>query len=112
MREIKAIVRPEHLDDVIGALHEIPEVPGVIVSRVEGIGRRRPAEGEPAGEAQFAETAMMKIEIVVSESAADRIVGAIQKAGWTGRPGDGKIFVLRVEEAVRIRSGERGESGL
>ena len=104
MREIKAIVRRERVADVIGALHERPDLPGVTISYVDGVGRRA---GE-SGPRQYGEVQMAKIETVVSADLASWVVDTIKRAAFTGRAGDGKIFVIRVEEAVQIRSGERG----
>ncbi len=104
MREIKAIIRRERVPDVIGALHERPDLPGVTISYVDGVGRRPGG----AGPAEFGEVQMAKLETVVSAELAEWVVDTIQGAAFTGRPGDGKIFVIRVEQAVQIRSGEKG----
>ena len=104
MREIKAIIRRERVSEVIGALHERPDLPGVTISFVDGIGRKPSG----AGAVEFGEVQMAKLETVVSAELVDFVVGTIQRAAFTGRPGDGKIFVVRVEQAVQIRSGEKG----
>ena len=104
MREVKAIVRRERVSDVLGALHERPDLPGVTISYVDGVGRRPGA----AGVVEFGEVEMAKLETVVSTELVEWVVGAIQHAAFTGRPGDGKIFVIPVEQAVQIRSGSRG----
>ena len=104
MKEIKAIIRPERLSTVLQALHDMPRLPGVTVSHVRGFGRRVPAD--PEGEA-FAAVDMTKLEIVVPAELASDIVRAIERAAHTGRAGDGKIFTVSVDEAVRVRSGER-----
>lgn len=104
MREIKAIVRRERVSDVIGALHERPDLPGVTISMVDGVGRRPAASGT----VEFGEVQMAKLETVVSDELVDWVVETIRHAAFTGRPGDGKIFVVRVEEAVQIRSGDKG----
>ena len=109
MREIKAIFRRERLSDVLGALHARPELPGVTISYVDGIGRTPGGDG---GSAQFGEVQMAKLETVVAADLADWVVNAIQTAAFTGRGGDGKIFVIRVEEAIKIRSGEKGPAVL
>jgi nitrogen regulatory protein P-II 1 len=103
MREIKAIIRRERVSDVIGALHQRPDLPGVTISNVEGVGRR-----PGIGPAEFGEVQMAKIETVVAADLADWVVETIRQAALTGRPGDGKIFVTRVEQAIQIRSGEKG----
>ena len=104
MREIKAIVRRERVSDVITALHERSDLPGVTISLVDGVGRK------PGGAdaVEFGEVQMAKLETVVSAELVDWVVNTIQRAAFTGRPGDGKIFVIRVEQAVQIRSGQKG----
>ena len=104
MREIKAIVRRERVSDVLRALHERPDLPGVTMSLVDGVGRRPGA----ADAVEFGEVQMAKLETVISDELVDWVVETIQRAAFTGRPGDGKIFVIRVERAVQIRSGARG----
>lgn len=109
MQEVKAIIRPERLDAVLHALHEMPDLPGVTVSEVRGIGRRMDAR---EGEVQYGETPMVKIEVVVSDTLVDRVVRAIETAARTGRPGDGKLFVYAVAKARRLRTGEGDEGAL
>lgn len=109
MREIKAMIRPERLSDVLRALHAIPNLPGVTVSTVKGFGRRYPPED---GETMFEECAMAKLEVVVPASVAPEVVRVVERTAHTGRAGDGKIFVLRVEHAVKIRSGEQDVNAL
>ena len=104
MREIKAIIRRERVSDVINALHQRPDLPGVTISFVDGIGRK-PGDADAV---EFGEVEMAKLETVVSADLVDWVVGAIQRAAYTGRSGDGKIFVVRVEQAVQIRSGNQG----
>lgn len=109
MREIKAIIRPERLHDVLRALHETPRLPGVTVSYVRGFGRRYPRDN--SGE-EFAAVDMAKLEIVVPVEDAEAVVTAIERAAHTGNPGDGKIFTIPVDHAVRVRSGERDRGAL
>lgn len=109
MKEIKAIIRPEQLSGVLQALHGMPRLPGVTVSHVRGFGRRVPAD--PDGEA-FDAVDMTKLEIVVPAELANDVVSTIERAAHTGRFGDGKIFTVAVEGAVRVRSGERDLSAL
>ena len=107
MREIKAIVRPDRLYDVVHALRQIEDMPGVTVSVVQGFGRRHPEHArdlEPTGETSFA-----KIETVVPAGLVDRVIDAIQQAARTGRSGDGKVFVIPVESVTRISAAEDGE---
>ena len=104
MREIKAIIRRERVEDVVGALRARPDLPGVTISQVEGVGRRPGSADAP----RYGEVQMAKIETVVSAELAPWVVDTIKRAAFTGRAGDGKIFVIRVEQAVQIRSGEEG----
>ena len=109
MKEIKAIIQPFMLDRVLSALEGIDGVPGAIVSRVEGWGRS-PAERRQEAGHEFAHKA--KIELVVSDALAPLVLETLARAAHTGNVGDGKIFVSEVVEAVRIRTGERGEEAL
>jgi nitrogen regulatory protein P-II 1 len=109
MREIKAIIRPERLSVVLHALHAMPELPGVTTSTVRGFGRRYPPDGT---EQAFDEVDMTKLEIAVPAALAPDVVRAIERAAHTGRVGDGKIFTVPVEHAVKIRSGEQDVSAL
>ena len=108
MREIKAIIRPQRLPAVLRALHEIRDLPGVTVSTVRGIGRVPQA----GADADFDEVEMTKLEVVVPAATAEQVVAVIERAAHTGRVGDGKIFTLPVEHALKIRSGEKDLSAL
>lgn len=111
MYEVKAIIRPERLAAVVQALRQIPEIPGLTVSVVRGFGRR--SAGVPSADApEYGETEMAKLETVVPEALLPRVVDTVQEVAATGRPGDGKVFVIRVEEAIKIRSGARGSAVL
>lgn len=111
MREIKAIIRPDRLSEVVQALREIPQMPGVTVSVVRGFGRGGPRQlgkdDDPAGEAQFA-----KVETVVPVVLVKQVVEAIRRAAHTGRSGDGKLFVIPVEHVTRLSTGEEDEEGI
>lgn len=104
MLEIKAIIRRERVAAVIGALHERPNLPGVTISVVDGVGRMTGDPGAP----EFGEVQMAKLETVVSTELVPWVVDTIKRTAFTGRAGDGKIFVIRVEQAVQIRSGDEG----
>lgn len=108
MREIKAIIKPDRLSDVLRALHAMPNLPGVTISTVRGFGRRFPLGSEPV----FDEVERIKLEIVVPATIASDVVAAVERAAHTGQFGDGKIFVLPVEHVIKIRSGERDLSAL
>ena len=106
MHEIKAIVRPDRLESVLDALHEIPDIPGITVSTIQGFGRREPPRAE--GAIEYGHVTMTKIEVVVVEPIVSQAVEKIRRAAATGHAGDGVIFVTVVHQAMRIRSGEEG----
>ena len=106
MKLIKAIIRPEKLNDVLKALYR-SEVHGITVSRVQGHGGESEAVETYRGTTVKKElTEKVALEIGVSEPFVDRTVNTIMMAGRTGEVGDGKIFVLPVERIYRIRTGE------
>ena len=105
MKEIKAYVRPHMADHVIDALEAEPDRPGVTVTNVKGFGH--PKQDEPAELSRRA-----KMEIVVPDEQVETVVELIVKHARTGRVGDGKIFVYSVDEAVRVRTGERGKAAV
>ena len=105
MHEVKAFVRPEVLERVIQELHTIEDLPGLTLSTVRGHGRWHGRE--PSG-VSFGDVAMVKLETVVPDELLPRVLDAIQRTAATGRSGDGKVFVLPVESALKIRSGEVG----
>ncbi len=108
MRKIEAIIKPFKLDEVKEALHGIG-IQGMTVTEVKGFGRQK-GHTELYRGAEYVVDFLpkIKVEIAVSDEMADKAVQAIVQAANTGRIGDGKIFVLPIEEAVRIRTGERG----
>ncbi|HXH82866.1 MAG TPA: P-II family nitrogen regulator [Candidatus Tectomicrobia bacterium] len=110
MKKIEAIIRPEKLDDVKHALSEN----GFIGLNIVGVTGRGVQKGiVHAGRAGQAYSVDMlpkvKLETVVADKDAETVVGIIQKAAATGNIGDGKIFIIPVEEAIRVRTGERGD---
>lgn len=109
MKEIKAILRPFKLDDVITALHKIEGLPGITISDIRGFGKSKGKNAaETISEGLHELVPKVKIELVVSNEMADNIVDVIQRIAHTGNPGDGKIFVVDVEKVVKIRTNERG----
>ena len=112
MKKIEAIVKPFKLDEVREALSEVG-VTGLTVTEVKGFGRQK-GHTELYRGAEYVVDFLpkVKIEIVVAESRLDASIEAIQKAARTGRIGDGKIFILNVEEAIRIRTGESGADAI
>ena len=111
MYEVKSIIRPERVAAVVHALHDIPDVPGVTVSVVRGFGRRT-STSQATGGVEYGETEMAKLETVVPETLLQQVVETVQEIAGTGRPGDGKVFISRVDEAIKIRSGTRGSDAL
>lgn len=110
MFEVKAIIRPQRLEDVRAALHEIADMSGVTVSKVRAFARAHPRD--TTGSVDALETDLIKLETVVPAALADRVVETIQRAATTGRPGDGMVFKIPVADAVRVRSGEHGVTAL
>lgn len=106
--EVKALIQPFLADQVIAALQEVPGLPGVTVSQVRGFGRSGGSRATGSRTDEVAYREKTKIEIVVTEPMLESVLSAIQKHAHTGNPGDGKIFVYRVHEVVRIRTGEKG----
>lgn len=112
MKKVEAIVKPFKLDDVKEALGEVG-IQGLTVTEVKGFGRQK-GHSETYRGAEYIVDFLpkMKIEVVVPDALVSRVIEAVERAAKTGRIGDGKIFVTHVEEAVRIRTGERGEEAL
>jgi nitrogen regulatory protein P-II 1 len=108
MRKIEAIIKPFKLDEVKEALHSIG-IQGMTVTEVKGFGRQK-GHTELYRGAEYVVDFLpkIKIEIAVKDEMADKVVQAIVQAANTGRIGDGKIFVMPIEEVIRIRTGERG----
>lgn len=112
MKKIEAIIRPEKLDDVKKAL-EASGYPGISITQIEGHGKQKGVTQQWRGEVFKVDLLpKTKVEIVASDRDQEKILSAILKAAGTGNVGDGKIFVSPVEEAVRIRTGERGEKAV
>jgi nitrogen regulatory protein P-II 1 len=108
MQKIEAIIKPFKLDEVKSALNDVG-ITGMTVSEVRGFGRQQGhTEVYRGAEYVIDFLSKVKIEVVVEEGLAARAVEAIQQAAKTNKIGDGKIFVVAIEEAVRIRTGERG----
>ena len=112
MNKIEAIIKPFKLDEVKDILSEIG-VHGMTISEVKGYGRQKGHKEIYRGAEYLVDfIPKVKIEIVVESDKTDKVVEAIIKASNTGKIGDGKIFVFPVEEAVRVRTGERGKDAL
>jgi len=112
MKKIEAIIKPFKLDDVKEALTEIGVI-GMTVMEVRGFGRQKGhTELYRGSEYTIDFLPKVKVEIVVGDPVVGKVVETIVRAARTGSIGDGKVFVLPVEEAVRIRTGERGEEAI
>ena len=112
MKKIEAIIKPFRMDEVKDALIAIG-IQGMTVSEVRGFGRQKGHKEVYRGaEYEVELVPKIKIEVVVPDKIVTQVVEAIAKIAKTGKIGDGKIFVSSVEEAVRIRTGERGEGAL
>ena len=112
MKKIEAIIKPFKLDEVKEALHDVG-VSGITVTEARGFGRQK-GHTELYRGAEYVVDFLpkVKLEVVVDDSLVDRVVEAIASAAQTGRIGDGKIFVIPVEAAIRIRTGERGADAI
>ena len=112
MKRVEAIIKPFKLDDVKDALSEVG-VQGMTVTEVKGFGRTGGKREVYRGSAYVVDfVPKVRIDVVVPDSLVSQVIEAIEKAAKTGRIGDGKIFVSAIEEAVRIRTGERGEDAI
>jgi len=112
VKKIEAIIKPFKLDDVKDALHEVG-VSGITVTEVKGFGRQK-GHTELYRGAEYVVDFLpkVKVEVVVEDEQVQRIVEAIEVSARTGRIGDGKIFVFPVEQAIRIRTGEKGQDAI
>ena len=112
MKKVEAIIKPFKLDEVKEALQEAG-IQGLSVTEVKGFGRQK-GHTELYRGAEYVVDFLpkVKVEVVVEDDLADRTVEAIENAARTGRIGDGKIFVLPIEQAIRIRTGDRGQDAI
>jgi nitrogen regulatory protein P-II 1 len=112
MKKVEAIIKPFKLDEVKDALNAIG-IQGMTVTEVKGFGRQKGhVELYRGAEYDIAFIPKIKLEIVVGDSLAQKVVSTIQEKAQTGKIGDGKIFVLPIEEIVRIRTGEKGDAAI
>ena len=112
MKKVEAIIKPFKLEEVKDALGEVG-IEGMTVSEVKGFGRQKGhTEIYRGSEYTVDFLPKIKIEVVVADGQADAAVGAIVRSAKTGKIGDGKVFVSHVEQAVRIRTEEKGESAV
>jgi nitrogen regulatory protein P-II 1 len=106
MREVKAVIQPFVLDKVIDALEEVPGIPGITVSEVRGFGKSH-EDGEAVRDVK-----KIKLEIMVPEDMVEDVVERLRAAAHTGNPGDGRIFVIGIQQVVDIRTGNRAPGSL
>lgn len=102
MKEIKAIIQPFMLDRVVEGLRGIADLPAATASKVDGYSVLHP---------EYQSREKLKLEIMVPDEMVEAVLRTIQEHAHTGNPGDGRIFVIPVEETVKIRTGERGTAG-
>ena len=112
MKKIEAIIKPFKLSEVKDALQEI-ELAGMTILDVKGFGRQRGQEGI-TNEVEYSDEflAKIKIEVIVEDNIAEKTIQSIRKAAYSGKIGDGKIFVSNIEEVLRIRTGEKGSDAV
>ena len=112
MKKIEAIIKPFKLDEVKEALHDVG-IQGITVLEAKGFGRQK-GHTELYRGAEYVVDFLpkVKIEVVIDDAMAERVVDAIQNAAQTGRIGDGKIFISTIDEAIRIRTGEHGSDAV
>jgi nitrogen regulatory protein P-II 1 len=112
VKKVEAIIKPFKLDEVKQALSEVG-VAGLTATEVKGFGRQK-GHTELYRGAEYVVDFLpkVKVEVMVSDTLVGKVVEVIERAAKTGRIGDGKIFVVPVEEVIRIRTGERGEDAL
>ena len=107
MKKVEAIIKPFKLSEVKDALHEI-DLSGMTVSEVKGFGRQRGQDGIVKDENYDDEfLAKTKIEIIIEDEDLEKTLQAIKNAAYSGKIGDGKIFVTNIEKVIRIRTGEK-----
>ena len=112
MKKIEAIIKPFKLDDVKEALNEIG-IKGMTISEVKGYGRQKGHKEVYRGAEYVVDfIPKVKLEIIIDAAQADQVVAKIKESAYTGKIGDGKIFVFPVEDVVRVRTGERGKDAI
>lgn len=112
MKKLEAVIKPFKLDELKDALNNLG-IQGMTISEVKGFGRQKGHTELYRGTEYVVDfIPKIKIEVVVPDSIADEVISVIEKTARTGKIGDGKIFVINVEDAVRIRTGQRGEGAI
>lgn len=112
MKKVEAIIKPFKLDDVKEALNEIG-IQGMTITEVKGYGRQKGHKEIYRGAEYVVDfIPKIKIEVVIENEWVDKVTGKICEAAQTGKLGDGKIFVINIEEAIRVRTGEKGKDAI
>jgi len=112
MKKIEAIIKPFKLDEVKDALNALG-IQGMTVTEVKGFGRQKGhVELYRGAEYEISFIPKVKIEIVVADGILEKVLATIQDKAKSGKIGDGKIFVSKVEDVIRIRTGEKGETAI
>ena len=112
MKKVECIIKPYKLEEVKGALTELG-IQGMTISEVKGFGRQKGhTELYRGSEYTIDFVPKVRVEVVVPDDRVAEVANAVMKAAQTGKIGDGKILVVPVEEAIRIRTGERGEAAI
>jgi len=112
MKKIEAIIKPFKLDEVKEALNSIG-IQGMTVTEVKGFGRQKGhVELYRGAEYDIAFIPKVKIEVVAADGISDKVISVILEKARTGKIGDGKIFITRLEDVIRIRTGEKGETAI
>ena len=108
MKKIEAIIKPFKLSSVKDALHEVG-ISGMTVSDVKGFGRQRGSTGgiDNPGEYDDEFLVKMKLEVIVDDDQVEKVINAVKTSAYSGKIGDGKIFVSNIEQVIRIRTGEK-----
>ena len=112
MKRIIAVVKPHMLDDVIFALHQVEDFPGAMMTEIQGMGRSFRRHIENGLNSSVGYPVQVRLEIVCVDKKVDEITSIIENNARTGKSGDGKIFISSVDEAIRIRTGQRGEDAI
>jgi nitrogen regulatory protein P-II 1 len=112
MKKVEAIIKPFKLDDVKEALNEIG-IQGMTITEVKGYGRQKGHKEIYRGAEYVVDfIPKIKIEVVIENEWVDKVTDKIREAALTGKLGDGKIFVINIEEAIRVRTGEKGKDAI
>lgn len=112
MKKIEAVIRPAKVGDVLAALNKSGH-PGIMITEIEGHGGQKGIEQEFRGKTYKTELlTKARIDVIVKDGDVDKITSAIREAAFTGKMGDGKIFVYPVDSVIRIRTDEKGDAAV